>query len=112
MERPYVITAGIHAVEHAIELFSESIQDTSYVDSKLEDNARALMDLLEFHQVYTEFYNRHTDKGQWVMDTSYGDIVVDEAMPVYYDDSALYGQSDDTVPKLSLIHISEPTRPY
>ena len=97
MERPYVITAGIHAVEHAIELFSESIQDTSYVDSKLEDNARALMDLLEFHQGYTELHNLYTDKGQWVMDTSYGDVVVDEAMPVYYDDSPLYGQSDDTV---------------
>ena len=97
MEQPYVITAGIHAVEHAIELFSESIQDTSYVDSKLEDNARALMDLLEFHQGYTEFHNLCTDKGQWVMDTSYGDVVVDDAMPVDYDDSPLYGQSDDTV---------------
>ena len=98
MERPYVITAGIHAVEHAIELFSESIQDTSYVDSKLEDNARALMDLLEFHQGYTELQHLYTDKGQWVMDTSDGDVVVvDEAMPVYDYYRPLYGQSDDIV---------------
>ena len=88
MEQPYVITAGIHAVEHAIELFSESIQDTSYVDSKLEDNARALMDLLEFHQGYTEFHHLYTDSveevapeepleasGSGEMDTSHGDLM-------------------------------------
>ena len=95
MEQPYVITAGIRAVEHAIELFSESIQDTGYVDSKLEDNARVLMDLLEFHQGYNAFHHLCSDKGQLVMDTADGDVVVvDDAMPVYYDYSPRY---DNTV---------------
>ena len=89
MEQPYVIAAGIRAVEHAIELFSESIQDTGYVDSKLEDNARVLMDLLEFHQGYNAFHHLCSDKGQLVMDTSDGDVVVvDEAYPVYCDEAS------------------------
>ena len=99
MEQPYVITAGIRAVEHAIELFSDSIQDTGYVDSKLEDNARVLMDLLEFHQGYNEFHHLCNDKGQLVMDTSDGDVVVvDEANPVYFDYSPRYDGpvTDDT----------------